>query len=493
MKKISLVFIFILLAGMVGGMVGFSKVQAVTRIFGTDNNGLIGWWSFDPGDRNGNTINDRSSSGYTMTKSATASFASGKIANSIYLSTTSTDYASTVAFTMEQTSTVSFWFNTASVSDSIAVLQQKSLGFEFYRNAGNTAGYIYYLLLYKNGAGGTGYLFIFGDAAYFQANTWYHVAITLGADGSYVGYINGQSAHSGTLAGNFQNWIYSSTNLYVGYAGGTTYGFKGYVDDLKIYNRKLTAAEVSKIYKIGRLQTGPTATSTIQASRNSVFNSGLVGVWSFDGKDISGTTAYDRGTGGRNGTIKFNAARTIGKVGQALYFDGVSDRVELANSYDYGASAGTISAWAQSDDTSFAAGEYQWIIGRNLTGTNDGDFGLYINQGTMQFQIENAAGGSYCDANAAFSDANWHFYAGTWGTAGTFLYVDGVKQTDTAAATTLLPKTDSTVGIAIGQGSTSSTRITSASSWEGKIDDVRLYDRQLSDGEVKQLYQMGRY
>src|SRR5437867_9130954 len=49
---------------------------------------------------------------------------------------------------------------------------------------------------------------------------------------------------------------------------------------------------------------------------------GLVGFWSFDGKDMSGNTAHDRSGQGNNlSSLQQSPQKTIGKIGQALRFD----------------------------------------------------------------------------------------------------------------------------------------------------------------------------
>jgi hypothetical protein len=56
-------------------------------------------------------------------------------------------------------------------------------------------------------------------------------------------------------------------------------------------------------------------------------NNGLVGWWTFDGKDISGVQAYDRSGNGNRGILTSGPVRGIGKIGQGLNFDGVNDYI----------------------------------------------------------------------------------------------------------------------------------------------------------------------
>src|SRR3989344_4851167 len=61
---------------------------------------------------------------------------------------------------------------------------------------------------------------------------------------------------------------------------------------------------------------------------------GLVGYWTFDGKDMAGGKALDKSGNGRNGTLVNIATSTFytsGKLGQGLKFDGVNDYVVSMN------------------------------------------------------------------------------------------------------------------------------------------------------------------
>ncbi len=73
---------------------------------------------------------------------------------------------------------------------------------------------------------------------------------------------------------------------------------------------------------------------------------GLVGYWSFDSGDVSGTTVLDQSGSGNNGTTVNSPKQVPGKLGQALSFNGTSQYVSLPNNTGYDAnSIGTITAW----------------------------------------------------------------------------------------------------------------------------------------------------
>src|SRR3989344_9519590 len=88
-------------------------------------------------------------------------------------------------------------------------------------------------------------------------------------------YVNGvqqgtQCAFTGNITSNSDGFAIGARGV-----GGSSY-FTGPIDDVRIYNRALSAGEVADLYTMG--------TATVNASTNALNTNGLVGEWSFDGK-----------------------------------------------------------------------------------------------------------------------------------------------------------------------------------------------------------------
>jgi hypothetical protein len=77
---------------------------------------------------------------------------------------------------------------------------------------------------------------------------------------------------------------------------------------------------------------------------------GLVAYWKFD--EVSGTTASDSSGNGNTGTLVNGPVWTAGRVGNALFFDGINDNVTVpdSNSLDLSSSF-TLSAWVNPAST----------------------------------------------------------------------------------------------------------------------------------------------
>jgi hypothetical protein len=81
--------------------------------------------------------------------------------------------------------------------------------------------------------------------------TWYHVAVTRNSAGIYTAWINGKSDGTRTLAANLQ---FNNSTLRIGshYALNTDFDTDGQVDDMLLFDRALSATEMSNLYQSGR-------------------------------------------------------------------------------------------------------------------------------------------------------------------------------------------------------------------------------------------------
>jgi hypothetical protein len=106
------------------------------------------------------------------------------------------------------------------------------------------------------------------------------------------------------------------------YANATSF-FNGTLDDVRVYNRALSASEVKQIYNEGTGAKVNASTQTTQGSGS--LSQGLVGLWTMDGADTT-DKIYDRSGNNNNGYFNSgtatSSAKTIGKLGQALKFSG---------------------------------------------------------------------------------------------------------------------------------------------------------------------------
>ena len=226
--------------------------------------------------------------------------------------------------------------------------------------------------------------------------------------------------------------------------------------------------------------------------------SGLVGHWTFDGNKML-TNVGDSSGQGNNGSLIGQAATTTvpGKVGQALSFDGVDDSVRIGideiGSAINGSAAVTFSSWinygtltgGQYDNDIFVAwandpGSFVWINVRNDVG----------NIGKLLIGGRSQTGDSFQETTSAsaLTSGKWHHVIGVLNfTNDTItIYVDSIESINTSVSfgsNTYVNGSKTTESDTIGVNGTTGNRY-----FPGKIDDVRIYNRALSQAEITALY-----
>jgi hypothetical protein len=217
---------------------------------------------------------------------------------------------------------------------------------------------------------------------------------------------------------------------------------------------------------------------------------GLVALWSAEGN-------ADDSVGNRHGQLLNQAGYAPGKIGQAFAFHNVGDQVVApATDLPIGTSDRTIDCWIYIDSFSFNAGPY---INNGYSDGFEPRRGIYSNNepGIVGYGIPGTAGQCYgiglkSDHRLIFSqwgDAIWGpaLETGRWyniavtsvGNDSIKLYVDGVK----VATGVLSFNTPPGSQIVIGKGNSPYNPL----QFIGKIDEVAVYDRALSDDEIKSL------
>ncbi|MBA7610450.1 hypothetical protein ES703_17658 [subsurface metagenome] len=209
----------------------------------------------------------------------------------------------------------------------------------------------------------------------------------------------------------------------------------------------------------------------LRTNSSSACDSNLVGWWKLD--ETSGLTAADSSDYGNDGTLTNMVGDewTTGQIGGALAFDGDNDAITGIGNNPTGTF--TVAAWAK--DTS---GGDNWRV-------------LYSAEQEIWFGVDNEASPAIWidvggDGNGAQTAAGtwtldtWHYIAGTFDGTTVHIYLDGVDMPITVYGTPNNPKAKAAV---IGAWS----KKPSDENWGGAIDDVRIYNRALSEEEISQL------
>jgi hypothetical protein len=199
--------------------------------------------------------------------------------------------------------------------------------------------------------------------------------------------------------------------------------------------------------------------------------------------ETSGTKVIDS-TGIYNGTISGNPVwSTAGKFGGCLDFDGNYDYVNLGNKFDFSSSNFTISFWfkkegahdlPQSGTSGVFISKYnvsgrQWYICQTIDGNID----------FVTFHSDNSLGGDGVRSTTTYGKNEWVYVTAIRNGNTNLLYINGT-----------LNNTCSNSGIV--SGISTGVRIgimgDSRYSFNGKIDDMKIYNYALSSNEVATLY-----
>jgi hypothetical protein len=204
-------------------------------------------------------------------------------------------------------------------------------------------------------------------------------------------------------------------------------------------------------------------------------SAGLVGWWKFD--ETGGTTAKDASGQANDGRIVGNAKWVSGKIGGALEFDG-STYVDCGNKASLNIrNQITMSFWFK-----VQAFQNTWEA---FLSKGDGAYRASRSNGTGDSVHMGISGGNYFDATAPIvTDNQWHHYAGIYDGTTATIYVDGVM----AATRTYGGQIgdSSAYNLYLGENSQATGRLL-----HGLLDDVRIYDRALTEQQLLDLIDNG--
>jgi hypothetical protein len=235
------------ITGTSGSLVHNTGVTMVVSTIGPSlTQGLLGYWNFD--ENAGTIAHDTSGNGYDGTISG-AAWIAGRT-NSALEFNGSTSYVVTPKIPFANAFSISVWVNPTATNQSgyarIAETQYNT-GFYLGTNASGTK----YKFIVNAGSGstgscGAGYGCVEGGTI---ASGWHLVTGTF--DGAHATlYVDNAVVATDT----FTAPVNTSLPLYMGrYYGGNGYAWYGQLDDIRLYNRALIAAEVSSIFSY----TGP--------------------------------------------------------------------------------------------------------------------------------------------------------------------------------------------------------------------------------------------
>ncbi len=442
------------------------------------NSGLVAYWPFDGINVIGTTAYDKSTNTNNGTLNSSPTLTEGKLGQGISFSGgSSVTVANHATINPGSAWTLSTWVyprDTTAGNDQYPLIKGTTFGewLDFCINCNSSSGYIVIPIAWDD-VRRTYYTGIT-----LTINTWAHLTQTF--DGTtFRVYKDGVLLYSDTNVGSGVNGV-SGTFTIGGQAAGTV-PFNGIVDETRLYNRALSRDEVKQLYSMRGL--GMNKSVTGPASSNLV-------LWhTFDGAKLNSTTSTDSSGNGYNGTLAGGPVPVLGKVGQALKFNGSADYITAGGSSlnSLPNNSLSVAAWFK-HSTASPGGVDDYIIDKAAIGA--ASYGLYLDKTTTKvgFLTYDGTFDVVLSNSGGYNDDAWHHAVGVWDGTNDTIYVDGVLQSgSTAAGAATLDSTALFIGAYSDNGSPFA-----GSYWDGSIDDVRVYNRALSATEVLKLYNAGK-
>jgi hypothetical protein len=311
------------------------------------------------------------------------------------------------------------------------------------------------------------------------ANQWTHFVDTY--DGSSVKiYLNGvlqtEAAYNlGIFPGNSAVGIGASVGQ--GAPGQFISPFKGKIDEISVYNRALTPDEVQMLYNAG-------AAGKCFVPRCVPPPSGLVSWWSAEstGVDTVGTN---------NGSLINSVAFNAGMVGQSFDLDGVSAHVRIPDSPNlHFTNAMSIEGWIF---PTAVGGAYHDIFTKwdMIPFRDQRCYGTgIVPNGTFAFTLcpIGTTTTIVIYSTNAIPANQWTHFVDTYDGSSVKIYLNGSLQTQAAYNLGIFPgNSEVGIGASVGQGAPGQF----ISPFQGKIDEISVYNRALTPGEVQALYTAG--
>ncbi|MFH1193641.1 MAG: LamG domain-containing protein [bacterium] len=441
--------------------------------------GLVGYWKMDESAwSTTGAVRDSSPSGINGTASGATSTAYAKYgrAGTFDGSNDSVNFGTASAHQIVNDLTISAWVYPRGTG---MVLAEDAFG-------DTAATNVLYWMAVSPGAGGYIGYFWETDAGTdhvltlstnsIPSNAWSHIIITRKQNGTTDDisfYLNGGLLQ--TYTGQVRHGATEGTSakLSIGRKLSSVgpYEFlNAIIDEVRIYNRALSATEIATLYGSARINSAP--------------KNQLVGYWTMDNTDRSRNLIYDK-SGFNNNGILIGTATSTGMIKQARSFNGTTNYIDgTANSILLIKGDITLSAWIKAA----ALTTYGGIFARYCAGDTEAcNYPYFLetqSDGDISVGHEYGAGSDqYYRFNTNLSANTWHYVAGVRNTSNKTwqVFADGIAYPAQSYTNDATGGTSSHLWLGVDDN-------TGGTYFNGAIDDARVYNYALSAQDVSQLY-----
>lgn len=448
--------------------------------------GLVGWWKFDGNAKDSSPYGD---DGTVNGASLTADRKNR--GNSAYSFNGTTAYISAPdAGQLDNTSmTASLWLDLSSTLDCDGNNNWRSLISKGSQSATTTG---WDVVIEEN----MGVQFDVGYGGATHRSGGVNVGLSPGtptlltftydaATGTRNIYANGVLKNTATLGANAISSNAQPLNISKGTNTGACPAGPGYVpgtyDDVRLYNRALSQSEIQNLYN------SYDSVVALGGSNGPVqLGKGLVGDWPMNGN------AKDNTPYGDNGTVTAATLTTDrkGRANSAYSFDQTTTFITLANNAALKPTQGiSVGAWVK--PTNMSSTTEQKIVSATESGSysiaitgSSADGNCNANSLCFFLDINGTAYRVVQTARTALTNGNWYYISATYDGTSLVLYVNG---SSVASGSYTGPITEANAPLCIG-AEAGAASCNGGQYFAGTIDDVRIWNRGLSQAEITALY-----
>ncbi|MFA7231454.1 MAG: LamG domain-containing protein [Victivallaceae bacterium] len=279
---------------------------------------------------------------------------------------------------------------------------------------------------------------------------WHHIAVTIQRNDKMKLYLDGSLKSQVDISAD-EN--VDAQDIYGFYLGRSNIGqyFEGSIDEVKIFTSVISEKEIFDEY----------ASCALSVRLD----------------ERQGAVAHDDTIVPHNGTV-VGAITEDGKSGGALTFNGVSDGVSFGDVLDLGLNDRSISLWFK---TTTSDVNYHVLLSKGYAATTN-HHAIFLLNGKIYCIMK--ISGTYRNINTGVTvnDGNWHHVAVTIQRNDKMkLYLDGALKANVDITGDASVDAQDIYGFYLG-------RSHYGQYFAGSIDEVKIFDKALNDGEVSQLY-----
>ena len=310
---------------------------------------------------------------------------------------------------------------------------------------------------------------------------WYYLSAVYNQRNMYL-YVNGKLVGTNTMS---ENIFTHNNNLFIG--GVDSWAFKGWIDEVKVYNRALAAEEIKQDYNQGSaIQFGST-NQTIGGTTTSLeycipgdtsYCAPPVAEWNFE--ENTGTIAKDTSGNNNNGTFGTGNSAPTWSLGQnnkgaGLKFDGINDYVIINDPGINGTNNFSIEYWLK-NDPNVVPWTNSLSFGTNLFRFETDD------PATTGFHIFNPGiDSSSISCSNCLKPNSWNHLVLTSNSSNWYLYVNGILKNSGITTGTLTGSSNIYLGV----------RYLTGQIWKGLIDQLYIYNYARTPAQIAYDYNKG--